>query len=66
MRSTIPTIIGLALSAVLGCAGQRVTTDYSPAAQFSTYRTYALVMPPDTGAAAARPAGQQRSAGAAG
>jgi uncharacterized protein DUF4136 len=50
MRWTTAGIIGFALSAGLGCAGQRITTDYSPAARFSTYRTYALVMPPDTGA----------------
>jgi hypothetical protein len=50
MGSRIPTIISMAVIAGAGCAGQGVTTDYSPAAQFSTYRSYALVMPPDTGA----------------
>jgi hypothetical protein len=40
--------IGLLLAA--GCAGQQVTTDYSPATSFSQYRSFALVMPPDTGA----------------
>jgi hypothetical protein len=40
--------IGLLLAA--GCAGQQVTTDYSPATNFSQFRTFALVMPPDTGA----------------
>jgi hypothetical protein len=41
--------MGLILAA--GCAGQHVTTDYSPATSFSQYRTYALVLPPDTAAA---------------
>jgi hypothetical protein len=43
---------GLALATALaaGCAGQQVTTDYSPATRFSEYRSFALVMPPDTGA----------------
>jgi hypothetical protein len=50
MGFRIPTIISMAVIAGAGCAGQGVTTDYSPAAQFSTYRSYALVMPPDTGA----------------
>jgi hypothetical protein len=40
--------VGLVLAA--GCAGNQVTTDYSPAARFSRFRTFALVMPPDTGA----------------
>ena len=40
--------MGLILAA--GCAGQQVTTDYSPATSFSQYKTFALVMPPDTGA----------------
>jgi hypothetical protein len=40
--------IGLILSA--GCAGNRVTTDYSPALSFSPFHTFALVMPPDTSA----------------
>lgn len=40
--------MGLLLAAA-GCAGRQVTTDYSPASRFSEYRTFALVMPPDTG-----------------
>ena len=39
---------GLLLAAA--CAGQPVTTDYSPSTNFSQYRTFALVMPPDSGA----------------
>jgi hypothetical protein len=42
---------GITLILAAGCAGQQVTTDYSPAASFSQYRTYALVLPPDTAAA---------------
>ena len=44
--------IALALGTLLaaGCAGQRITTDYSPATSFSQYRTFSLVMPPDSGA----------------
>ena len=37
---------GLLLAAA--CAGQHVTTDYSPSIEFSHYRTFALVMPPDS------------------
>jgi hypothetical protein len=40
--------MGLVLTA--GCASQPVTTDYSPATDFARFRTFALVMPPDTGA----------------
>ena len=40
--------LGLLLAA--GCAGQQVTTDYSPATSFSQYKTFALVAPPDTAA----------------
>ena len=40
--------VGVALAA--GCAGRQVSTDYSPATRFAEYRTFALVMPPDTGA----------------
>jgi hypothetical protein len=43
--------LGIGLILAAGCAGQQVTTDYSPAASFSQYRTYALVSPPDTAAA---------------
>lgn len=42
--------LGVGLILAAGCAGQRVTTDYSPATTFSGYRTFALVSPPDTGA----------------
>lgn len=41
---------GLGLLLAAGCAGQPVTTDYSPATSFSHFRTFALVMPPDTAA----------------
>jgi hypothetical protein len=41
--------IGLVLAAA--CAGQQVTTDYSPATSYSQYRTFALVSPPNAGAA---------------
>ena len=41
--------IGLILAA--GCAGQQVTTDYSPATSFSQFTTFALVSSPDTAAA---------------
>ena len=40
--------MGVLLAA--GCAGQHVTTDYSPATNLSQYRTFALVTPPDSGA----------------
>lgn len=42
--------LGMALILAAGCAGKQVTTDYSPATGFSQYRTFALVMPPDTAA----------------
>jgi hypothetical protein len=41
--------LGLGLLLAAGCAGQNVRTDYSPATSFSQYKTFALVMPPDTG-----------------
>jgi hypothetical protein len=41
---------GIGLLLATGCAGQQITTDYSPATNFSQFRTFALVMPPDTGA----------------
>jgi hypothetical protein len=41
-------ILGMGVLLAAGCAGQRVTTDYSPATGFSQYRTFALVLPPDT------------------
>jgi hypothetical protein len=40
--------IGTALAALAACAGQQVTTDYSPKASFSHYRTFALVSRPDS------------------
>jgi hypothetical protein len=43
--------LGMGLILAAGCAGQQVTTDYSPATSFSQYRTFALVSPPDTAAA---------------
>src|SRR3989442_4703284 len=43
--------LGVGLILAAGCAGQQVTTDYSPATGFSQYRTYALVLPPDSAAA---------------
>jgi uncharacterized protein DUF4136 len=51
MQTTIRTIaLGMGLVVAAGCAGQQVTTDYSPATSFSQYKSFALVMPPDTGA----------------
>jgi hypothetical protein len=51
MQITIRRIaLGMGLALAAGCAGQQVTTDYSPATSFSQYKTFALVMPPDTGA----------------
>jgi hypothetical protein len=41
--------MGLMLAGA-GCAGRQVTTDYSPAASFSQYKTFALAAPPDTAA----------------
>lgn len=43
--------LGIGLILAAGCAGQHVTTDYSPATSFSQYRTYALVSAPDSAAA---------------
>jgi hypothetical protein len=40
--------LGMGLILAAGCAGQPVTTDYSPAISFSQYRTFALVSPPDS------------------
>jgi hypothetical protein len=40
--------MGLVLAAA--CAGQQASTDYSPSTRFSQFRTFALVMPPDTAA----------------
>jgi hypothetical protein len=42
-------VLGLSLLlATAACAGRQVSTDYSPAASFGQYRTYALVSPPDS------------------
>jgi hypothetical protein len=43
--------IGMGMLLAAGCAGQQVTTDYSPATSFSQYRTFALVSSPDTATA---------------
>jgi hypothetical protein len=43
--------LGMGLILAAGCAGQHVSTDYSPSTSFSQYRTYALVLPPDSAAA---------------
>jgi hypothetical protein len=42
--------LGMGLFLAAGCAGQQVTTDYSPATGFSKFRTFALVSAPDSGA----------------
>lgn len=45
-------LMGIALAmgvvAVAGCAGQQVTTDYSPSVSLTRYRTFALVSRPDS------------------
>jgi hypothetical protein len=41
---------GMGLMFALGCAGYQVSTDYSPAVNFSQFHSFALVMPPDTAA----------------
>jgi hypothetical protein len=38
--------LGMGLMLAAGCAGNQVTTDFSPATSFSQFRTFALVMPP--------------------
>jgi len=43
--------LGIGLILAAGCAGQQVTTDYSPATSFSQFTTFALVSSPDTAAA---------------
>ena len=43
-----PIVVGMGLILVAGCAGNKVTTDFSPATSFSQFRTFALVMPPST------------------
>jgi len=41
-------VLGACLIVTAGCAGQHVSTDYSPAVGFSQYRTFALVSRPDS------------------
>jgi hypothetical protein len=41
---------GMGLLVATACAGNQVSTDFSPAVSFSQFRSYALVMPPDTAA----------------
>lgn len=41
---------GMGLILLAGCAGNQVITDFSPDVSFSQFRSYALVMPPDTAA----------------
>lgn len=49
MRWKLKTLMaGATLAMAAGCAGNHVATDYSPAAQFSHYRTFALVSRPDS------------------
>ena len=43
-------VLGMGLILAAGCAGQQVTTDYSPATSFSQFRTFALVSPPESAA----------------
>jgi hypothetical protein len=43
-----PIVLGLSLLLAAGCAGRQVSTDYSPATSFAQFRTFALVMPPDS------------------
>jgi len=51
MRARVQQIaLGMGLILAAACAGQQVTTDYSPATSYSQFRTFALVSPPDTGA----------------
>ena len=38
--------LGIGLIMAAGCAGRKVSTDFSPAFNLSQYRTFALVMPP--------------------
>jgi Domain of unknown function (DUF4136) len=40
--------LGACLIALAGCAGQRISTDYSPSVGFTQYRTFALVSRPDS------------------
>lgn len=41
-------VLGACLILTTGCASQHVVTDYSPAAGFSQYRTFAMVSHPDS------------------
>jgi len=49
MRSRLR-VVAIAVGAVaaVGCAGQQVSTDYSPSAAFSGYHTFAIVSRPDS------------------
>ena len=49
MRSRLR-VVAMAVGAVaaVGCAGQQVSTDYSPSAAFSGYHTFAIVSRPDS------------------
>jgi hypothetical protein len=42
------TTLGMCLMVLAGCAGQQVSTDYSPATGFSQYRTFSMVSRPDS------------------
>jgi hypothetical protein len=42
--------LGVGMILAAGCAGRQVSTDFSPATSFSQFRTFALVMPPNTAA----------------
>jgi uncharacterized protein DUF4136 len=42
------TALGIGLVVLAGCAGNQVSTDYSPAAGFSQYRTFSMVSRPDS------------------
>jgi hypothetical protein len=49
MRSKIRGIaVVIGVAAAFGCAGQQVSTDYSPSVAFSQYKTFALVSRPDS------------------
>jgi len=49
MRSKVGgMILGACLIVTGGCAGQHVTTDYSPVAGFTQYRSFAIVSHPDS------------------
>ena len=49
MRSRVRGIaLAVGLVAAAGCAGQQVSTDYSPSVAFSQYRTFVIVSRPDS------------------